>query len=237
MYDFSWLLDLYIPEQFGSNEYNEETGGIDEMFAQLPGEVITRWGATQFVIMTKDSDKVAKIPFNGEEFEVEEPYYDEDGNEQFEYNTGFDYFRTNYCNLSYELYCDAEERGIEQILAKIEYFGNSTNGVGIYLQEAVMPFDYVEGNSNYFKTEEERTRSRERLAEANKKYTNREYSLGWYMFPTDWAAAALDYYGEEFMTEFLHFCRDNGLNDFHDGNVGWRKDGSPVICDWAGFNE
>lgn len=237
MFDYKELLNMYVPDEFGSNEYNEETSGIDEMFAQLPGDVITRWGATQFVIMTKDSDKVAKIPFNGEEFEVEEPYYDEDGNERFEYNTGFDYFRTNYCDLSYELYWEAKERGVERILAEIEYFGKSTNGVSIYLQEAVVPFDYVEGSSKYFKSDKEYEDSKGEFYALCERNRRTGANINWLMFPSDWMIAALDYYGECFMLSFLIFCREHGLNDFHDGNVGWRKNGSPVILDWAGFNE
>jgi len=239
MFDYKDLYKIYVPEQFGPTDEGDISNGIDEVFAQLPGdEVKTDWGATQFVIMIPGADKVAKIPFNGEEFYDYETVTDEDGYEEEIEEYGFDYFRTDYCKRAYELYCDAEERGLNSILAEMEYFGKTANGVDIYLQETVELYDYCEGSSKYFKSEDAHTNSKNELEQLRR----RSQSIGngslWYRFPTEWMVAALHHYGECFMLSFLLWCRDNNLCDFHDGNLGWsKKDGSPVILDWAGYYE
>lgn len=235
MFDFKSLLNIYVPDEFGCDEDSYPTKSIDEVFAQLPDNVETHWGVSQFCIIPADSDMVAKIPFSGEFYTVEEETLDEDGNEKILENTGFNYFHTNYCDLSYDLYLDAEDQGLESILAKMEFLGQTKNGVNVYLQEKVLPLDRDTTIGRYFKSKEERESSSKRLKEVRKKYDNT--SIDWYHFPTNWAAAALDFYGEAFMVKFIKFIEENELNDFHDGNIGWReKDNTPVILDWAGYN-
>ena len=236
MFEYKDLLKIYIPEQFGSCEDNDTSNSLDEVFDQLPGdEVKIDWGATQFVIMIPGADKVAKIPFNGEEYYAYETVTDEDGYEEEIEESGFDYFSMDYCKHAYELYCDAEEQGLDLILAEMEYFGTSVNGIDIYLQETVEPFDYSEGSSKYFKSEDAHINSKNELEQLCRRSKG---NVHWGMFPAEWMAAALHFYGECFMLSFLLWCRDNNLHDFHGGNVGWsKKDGSPVIIDWAGYYE
>ena len=221
MFDYNKLKDLYIPEEFGVDDYNEPTDSIDIVFDQVPATVITKWGVTQFVIIDPDTDnkKVAKIPFNGY-FVTEEEY---EGDPDAVYV--FQKYRTNYCDLSYELYSEAEEKGLNDILAEFDYLGITSNGIPIYLQEKVTDMD--ESDFHYTITPE----SRKKYNELGSK------NLSWYHFPTEWMIAAIDYYGVSFMADFIMFCEVHNLNDFHEGNVGWREDGSPCVLDWAGYNE
>ena len=220
------ILKIVVPEEFGCSEEGDITSNMDEVMEQLPRSCKTLWGITQFCIIFPDTNEVIKIPFNGLEY----CYYDEDEERDITYFSRFHDCR-DYCTRSFNLYELAEDFGIEQILAKIDYLGTSADGhTKIYLQEKVDTFNYSDGSKRYFKTEERRNKSKEKLLKLQK-----NSKLRWSFFPTDWIAAALDFYGEDFMKHFLTFCRDNDLSDFHEGNVGWRKDGTPVILDWAGF--
>lgn len=50
--------------------------------------------------------------------------------------------------------------------------------------------------------------------------------------PLDWLKAVFDYYGEEFFMDFIQFCKAVGLEDLHQGNVGYTQYNQPVIFDW-----
>ncbi len=234
MFDYKDLYKIYVPEQFGPDEGGGTSNSLDEVFAQLPDdEVKTDWGATQFVIMIPGADKVVKIPFNGEEY----CNYEDDYEQELE-ESGFNYFTMDYCKHAYELYCDAEERGLNRILAEMEYFGKTANGIDIYLQETVEYYDCCEGSSKYFKSEDAHINSKNELEQLRQRSKGTGDDYLWYRFPTEWMVAALHHYGECFMLSFLLWCRDNNLCDFHSGNLGWsKKDGSPVILDWAGYYE
>ena len=53
--------------------------------------------------------------------------------------------------------------------------------------------------------------------------------------PIEWTAMALEYYGEEVVKKLFNFIEKEGIDDLHWGNVGIRKDGSPVLLDYSGF--
>ena len=57
----------------------------------------------------------------------------------------------------------------------------------------------------------------------------------WKYFPLNWLAAAIDYYGFELVENFINFCDENNIRDWHSANYGWREDGSPVVIDWGGY--
>ena len=45
-------------------------------------------------------------------------------------------------------------------------------------------------------------------------------------------------YGLDRANEFFDFIDNNNMaSDLHDGNLGYTKDGKPVILDWAGFDD
>jgi len=216
VFDFNELKKLIVPAQFGSDEYNEVTDSMQTVFEQLPLSVQTVWGATQFVIIDGANDKVAKIPFTGE--------FWEDDNEAIRFTP----YRINYCDFTYKLYRQALDYDIIDIFAETEYFGTTANDVIILLQEKVI--DYYDRKDCSPSTISEDSKNKYKSLKG-------ERSSAWQMFPEDWVTAAIEWYGIDVVRNFFWFCDNNCLDDFHTGNIGWRKDGSPCVLDWAGFNE
>jgi len=219
MFDFNILKNLIVPEEFGSDEYNEATPAIKAVMEQLPlDEVYVDWGATQFVIINHEADRVAKIPFSGEFIDCE--------NDEREWQE-FSPYNTNYSYLTYELYQQAKNWEIIDLFAETEFFGTTKNGVEIYLQEKVK--SYYDGNSRSHSSEASKKKYRELI--------NGKFSSAQSLFPEDWLTAVIEWYGIDLTKDFLLFCEENNLDDFHTGNIGWREDGTPCVLDWAGFNE
>lgn len=50
----------------------------------------------------------------------------------------------------------------------------------------------------------------------------------------EWTNAAISLYGKKKVKALCQFLRDNGINDLHDSNVGY-KNKKPVILDFSGF--
>jgi hypothetical protein len=42
------------------------------------------------------------------------------------------------------------------------------------------------------------------------------------------------YYGEERFNKYCRFCKDNGINDIHEDNIGWIGN-RPIVIDYSGF--
>ena len=222
MFDYNKLKDLIIPADFGTDDYDDEdTPGMEFVFDQLPSFVETAWGCTQFVIIDPDdrNNYVVKIPFSG--------MYnnDEDG-----YPTDFHPFTfcKDYATRSYDLYCDAEDAEVDAIFAKLDFFGRTKNDIPLYVQEKVVTFDYDE--ADHPSSEDSHKKYAEKTSGINVDYY-------WRTLPMTWLCAAIDYYGEEFLEMFFEFCENHNLHDFHHANIGWRKDGSPCVLDWAGFQD
>ena len=183
------------------------------IFDQLDNTVNTTWGISQFVIINNNWDKVIKIPFEGN------------------YNTNNDSFccyETNYCDYSLEIYEAAIKAKVSKIFAKMEYLGETKEGKDVYLQERIKS-TFGEDFSIHHESEYS-------LKIVKKKKTSSSTVWKWNEFEEEWLASAIECYGEHFMDTFLDFCYVMGIEDLHDGNYGWRMDGSPVIFDWAGFD-
>lgn len=220
MYDYNNLKNIIIPAEFGVDSYGDITDSMEYVHDQLPQDIYTAFGATQFVIIDNEQDKVAKIGFTGEF------WYDEDLDPDLE-NPIFDPFYTNYADYAYDLFTEAEEEGIDILFAKVELFGKTANGKNIYLQEKVISYDNCDGSNS---------KSSKRSKDSYEKMVKEDPRCGIRRFPEDWAIAVIEWYGEELIKNFLKFINKYGLDDWHDGNIGWRKDGSPCILDWAGFD-
>ena len=54
--------------------------------------------------------------------------------------------------------------------------------------------------------------------------------------PTFWLAKAIDVYGEDEVNSLLDFIREHSIDDLHYGNIGYRKNGEPVLLDYSGFD-
>lgn len=227
-------LEIYTNQHFGTNSESE----LDDcdFFEQLAPEVETHWGATQVCIIDPDLEDVIKIFFNGEF----ENIYDED---DYGYDVEFTEFCHDYANIAETIYKDAKELGFGDFFAAFEKIGE-TDGSGrpVFRQEYVTPLEDG-GDSHPSKkaidivVKKQNTHNDD---ENNSLFDEVAYMerAKWRTFDTNWTAAAIDAYGYELVERFLSFVRETNIYlDMHSGNYGYRKDGTPCILDWAGFDE
>ena len=212
------VLNMTFPSNFGSGEEDIETDCICEVEYNLSTKhnVRTAYGASKFVIFLNDNE-VVKIPFTGSY-----SYGWNDENDEIDYDEIiFDEFCTeDYCAVEAAVYSDAIAAGVEQFFASTKFVGNTfIDKTPIYLSERVLPFDCLNNK--------ERSYSRDSYLKAGKMCGR---------CPVEWTAMALEYYGETAVKKLFAFIESEGIDDFHDGNVGIRKDGSPCILDYSGFN-
>ena len=208
MSEYDFLLKMIVPSNFGCYKDSEETSpAMDKIFDQLPSNVNTYWGITQFIVERPESNYVAKFPFRG-------MYLDND----------FIKFSKNYSDYSFDLYKKAIKLDIGDIFAATWLRGSTIDGTKIYLQEKVDVYAFSDFRYKYTKEQKERLRTQQCIGH-------------WGTFKEDWLIAAVDTYGENFMIKLFRFLRENKIFDFHPSNYGWRRDGSPVLLDWADFQE
>ena len=208
------IFNITFPSQFGTDEDDNETEAICDVYSQLNGSVTTAFGASKFIIFLNDNE-VVKVPFNGE-FYTE--YFDDEDETGY---SKFDYFCTeDYCMVEAAVYADAIAAGVDIFFASTEFVGNTLiNKTPIYLSERVLPFDYLNN--------EERSYSRDSYSKAGKMCGR---------CPVEWTAMALEYYGEEAVRKLFDFIEKEGIDDLHWGNVGIRRNGAPVLLDYSGFS-
>lgn len=226
MMDFSKykkFLDLVIPDKFGPEDGCDEGESICDVINQLPRDKYNyECGATQFVIIADDLDYVVKIPFCGcwcYPYNEDTDSHDYDADMVFESFTRYQ----DYCGRSMDIFNAADYCGVGDAFAETIFLGNCKSGYPIYLQEkitATLVEDVIE-----------RTPSKDSLQKVN---SMDPYSRG--EFPRNWLAIAIDNYGEQFVKKLIEFC-DNNVEDLHYGNIGFRKNGTAVIIDYAGYYE
>ena len=212
-------LDLDIPMIFGTDEDFQATPEMNYVFKQLDNSVRTEWGVSQFVIINDEWDKVVKIPFSG----GYAYHYIDLGDSEEEYEE-FEEWSRDYCEYSVNIYNAAKKKGIAKIFAETKLLGKTVNGVKIYTQEKI--------DSPYAKKDIEYNEDSLTIVK-NKRIYNRAYNR----FCSNWLAKAIDCYGEVLVDKFINFCIEADINDTHNNNYGYRKDGSPVIFDYASFDE
>ena len=206
---------LDVPNCFGSDEENYTSEEIETIMDECDKNVECRYGASKFVMLFDGSNKVVKIPMNG--------------SWSYNYNDNADYddpvwepFATaDYCALEALIYEAAVEAGLEMFFASTVEAGRTSKGCGVpyYISERVNTgYDY---DYEYEPSDDSKKKARE--------MTNRG------SVSIDFVAAALDFYGEVLVKEFLDFVREWEINDLHDDNIGYRNDGSPVLLDYSGF--
>ena len=110
----------------------------------------------------------------------------------------------------------------------MEYLGQSISGTPVYTQEKIIGVYCDCTNSKHKYSEKSYSRAKERAS-------SKEDSPLWRYFCLDWLAAAIDWYGEDYMNKFFEFCDEYMIRDWHTANYGWREDGSPVVIDWGGY--
>lgn len=225
--DYKDYLKLDIPKEFGINDIDDEVR--EEIFNQLDSFVVTKWGVTQFVIIDSRLDEVIKIPFNGCFIYP----YSYEKREWKEEEMIFEPFNNDYMEIAEGIYNRAKNEGFEEFFAKMTLIGKTENKTPIFRQEYVTPYDDYDSDST--PSEDSLT-----LVRKNKDKSYDSYRK-WSIFEKDWIAYAVDVYGFDYVSKFLDFVLKEQsygkLLDLHSGNYGWRKDGTPAILDWAGYEE
>jgi len=177
-------------------------------------------GATKGVLIFEQLGFVIKIPFcrNSEDCEYNSAY----GEYECCYFTGADTDNGwDYCEAEANKYERAEEEGLAQCFAKTKKIGD-IDEYPIYMQELADIYKSIDYQSSH--TEED---SRQVSSICN--------SNNFYMFNLEWLSDAFHYYGEKVFHKLLEFIRTVGINDLHDGNIGYIGN-RPVLVDYSSFD-
>ena len=188
------------------NEYN-----CNRLFhyIELKGYV-TATGATKFVVIGDST--VLKIPFN--------TYIDFIRKDKEDI-----YSIPDYCEIETSIYNQAKEYGgIDQFFAREEKVGEIA-GMPIYEQEKCITY-----------RDDERDRDEEYLETIEK--ISKECDVKNIFFGClRWTAELVYYYGWKAVNRLIDYCKEYGyINDLHDGNYGYRADGTPCFIDYSGYD-
>jgi len=213
------ILNLVIPLEFGSDEDGEETSSMEKVYDQLNESVETAYGASKFVIFL-NKDEVIKIPFNGCYWYN----YDEKG----DCDICFEHFMNeDYCATEEEVYEKAVYEGLEKFFASTKFCGRSKNGVPVYISERV--YTFYSNEEAREKTDDFSDNSLEIAKELKSKVPTR--------LSQEWVARAIEYYGDELVKKLFNFIDKEDISDLHMENVGFRRNGAPVILDYSSYRE
>lgn len=204
---------LNVPVHFGATVDGEMSDAMNFVGEQLKEVETVNWGASKYVIFPCKKDYVVKIPFNGE-FSY---WYDTKKDEEM---TDFIKREIDYCSIEASIYADAVVSGLDEFFAKTKYYGVTFNGTPFYISEKVIEF--------YAGKEKSKNPSNESKQKAIKYIVND--------LNQDWIARAIEWYGEYKVKELIIFLVEEGVNDLHSNNLGFRKNGAPVILDYSGFS-
>ena len=217
MLTYDDMTKIYIPDLFGTDEYDDITDEMEDVMEQLGiGYEDMAYGASKFVIFAND-EEVFKIPFNGSffwDYEQEESIFDE-----------FQHIK-DYCDYEADIYADAVDAGIEKMFAGTRFVGFTKDGTRFYASERIHIYiDY----ENEPKASKEGTSKLEEMRKNGTPLARR--------IDANWLASAIDCYGEEYVEEVLNFLHEKGVDDFHSGNMGYRNNGEPCFIDYSGYME
>lgn len=176
-------------------------------------------GISKLVIIPDNEDIVIKIPLCGQTNE----YYDPDNEDSDE--SPIWYFSEaggcwDYCSLEEENYHRAKKRGVDKFFAETEWIG-FVKGHPIYIQKRVAEVFELHRDSSSYKN---RQGTREKCK-----------NLGVNCFHSCWLSDFLSYYTEQDLFNLDMFLCDCGIGDLHGGNLGYMKDGRPIIFDYSDF--
>jgi hypothetical protein len=180
-------------------------------------------GATKMVLLFKELDRVIKIPFNGDWYSEWDDDKDEEEDQFCFYECASEECSWDYCNLEVNIWEAANKIGLGECFAKTERIG-FINGYPVYAQEKCMTWSYHKTSRQY---------SKEKIQEVKDYFKSDSH---YYCFNEYWLSDFLDYYGQEMFDKFCEFIDDRGINDLHNGNIGYAGD-RPVLIDFSGFFE
>lgn len=212
-----------VPEKFGWDEYDtdkENTAIVSEALKDAKVAGGTYCGATKAVAVISGCSSVLKVPYSGK--------WDYDESVDCDYFTRFrgadnsEDHGWDYCLTEYEVYEAAKKNGLDIFFPKTEIMGECKSGT-IIKQEKVLEFyeycpifkdetiEFVDSDIRYFGFADSR-----------------------------WVAAAIERYGKTMIDKLIDFLEDYFpivTEDLHNGNIGFRKNGDPIILDFSGWNE
>lgn len=193
-------------------------------------------GITKFCVIAEDLNMVIKCPYAGHDYMVwdddEDCYYSEEDYSPFGYANDIDEYEDSadcwdYCENELNKYEIAKEAGFDDFLLETSFYGE-VNNVKYYLQEKARPYRGYESHKEYSKDTENSFNT------LSKKY-NMQFFRN-----SSWAKDAIEYFGGNRIEAFIEWDKKNEfslLSDLHSGNIGYAKNGRPVILDWAGYRE
>lgn len=256
-----------IPEKFGQYygdekiefDFTEYRNKITKAINKITPITICS-GVSKMVIVPKKYPFVIKIPFNGffsldtesmpdfwgsrtsltlEEMNL---FYEEAAEKkdnwikthlkEITYFEPFEYAcddnPSDYCLDELQKYEIIKEKNFAPFFAGTYYY-TSKDGTNIYIQEKAIA--YENSTTSQIKI------SRESLEKAK----NIQDDSGFYV-PSTWLATALECYGEKFVTKFFNYATEDEdelrlWEDMHNGNLGYRPDGTPCFIDFSGWRD
>lgn len=231
---FGMLMDDHGPK---NPIYFDE---IQEQILDIDGDADIKYGMSKMVIIAPSlKNIVIKIPFCG----IYDMYYDDydrkyknilyQDDDLCEYNfTFFDNARTkdrtDYCAVEYEKYQKLKTLNLNNFVAETEFYTFLSNGMKVYLQE--------KGFSSEDDPNWQGRKSSQKSHNLAKHWSEDEGIT----INTEWVGLCIDQYGEEKTKEFLDYCYYKDpiiISDCHDGNVGYRMNGTPFLLDYSGFED
>lgn len=212
-----------VPEKFGWDEYNtdkENTKIVSEALKDAKVVGGAYCGATKAVAVVSGCSSVLKVPYSGK-WEYDESV-DCDYFTRFKGADNSEDHGWDYCLTEYEIYEAAKENGLDIFFPKTEIMGECKSGT-IIKQEKVLNF------YEYCPVSEDETIE----------FVNSD--IKYYCFADSlWVAAAIERYGKAMVDKLIDFLENNFpivIEDLHNGNIGFRKNGEPIILDFSGWNE
>lgn len=176
------------------------------------------YGATKIVLMFSGEDYVIKIPFSCK-YEADD---EEEGCPFTEAPLDADW---DYCLAETRVYKEAEKQGLGTFFAKTEFLGYAGD-YPVYIQQRAVIFEDLQDSDSI---------KRHSTKEIQRARSQCEENSCW-CFDRDWMADCNQAFGETIVNTLLQFINDQGLDDFHSGNIGYINN-VPVIVDYSDYRE
>ena len=203
------------------------------------------FGASKLVVVPDENlGRVIKFPFccslrevpyniDLSVYEEEEDYVIING-KSYWYNyftKAYGSIKNNYCNSEIEIYKNVPDE-FKCLFAKVEFIDR--NNIEYYTQETCITRYDIDEDREQSDVFYSRISNKPTLSKKVKDVN--EYTCTG--FDDAWLAYAEDFYGEDFIADFLQWIYDSKIiTDMHDENYGFSLiDNRPVIIDFAGYN-